>query len=58
MATDKYTCKAVIALLGEIRDILIDIRDGNTRTNTTKSATYSTLNTNNSSPVKETNTLS
>lgn len=27
MAEDKYGCKAVISLLAEIRDILIEIRD-------------------------------
>lgn len=59
MSEDKYNCKAVIALLGEIRDILIDIRDGNTGVDTTKINSLSNaINVISTSPVEKNNTLS
>lgn len=59
MSEDKYNCKAVIALLGEIRDILIDIRDGNTGVNTTSiSALSNAISDISTSTVEENNILS
>lgn len=59
MSEEKYNCKAVIALLGEIRDILIDIRDGNTSVNTTSiSALSNAINDISTSPVEGNNIIS
>lgn len=59
MSEDKYNCKAVIALLSEIRDILIDIRDGNIGVNVTSiNALSNAINNISTSPVEENNILS
>ena len=59
MSEEKYNCKAVIALLGEIRDILIDIRDGNTGVNATSiSALSNAISDISTSTVEENNILS